>query len=405
MVKLSGITLLLIQKTKIMLAIKLAFKNLIGAGLRTWLNVSVLSFAFVIIIFYNGIIDGWNRQSRRDTMEWETGKGQFWHPEYDRYDSYTIQDAHSPVSEEIQSEVKKKNLAPVLIAQATAFPRGRMLGVTLRGVDPEQTILKLPTSKLTLSDDADYAIIGKRMAESAKLAVGDRLLIRWRDKNGTFDAREIKISSIFKCDVPMVDKGQIYLRIDVLQKMMGMDNEVTMLVAGNEFENKGLSNWEFKDTGFLLADIDKIIQTKKAGGSIMEGLLLLIALLAIFDTQVLSIFRRQKEIGTYVALGMTRTQVVGIFTVEGGAHSILATLLGAVYGIPLFMLLNKIGIPMDAAKMTDLPVAEKIYPYYSLSLIIITIILVVISATIVSYLPARKISKMKPTDALKGKLQ
>ena len=46
-----------------MLAIKLAFKNLLGAGLRTWLNVTVLSIAFVIIVFYNGMLDGWNRQA------------------------------------------------------------------------------------------------------------------------------------------------------------------------------------------------------------------------------------------------------------------------------------------------------------------------------------------------------
>ena len=136
----------------------------------------------------------------------------------------------------------------------------------------------------------------------------------------------------------------------------------------------------------------------------MEGLLLIIALIAIFDTQVLSIFRRQKEIGTYIALGMTRPQVVGIFTVEGGAHSILATILGAAYGIPLLLLIDKVGIPMKAATATDLPIAEKIFPYYSLGLIIITVAMVVLSATIVSYLPARKISKMKPTDALKGKL-
>jgi putative ABC transport system permease protein len=60
---------------------------------------------------------------------------------------------------------------------------------------------------------------------------------------------------------------------------------------------------------------------------------------------------------------------------------------------------------MKAAQMTDIPIAETIYPYYSIRLIFITIVLVIISATIVSYLPARKISKMKPTDALKGKLQ
>jgi putative ABC transport system permease protein len=390
-----------------MLALKLAFKNLIGAGLRTWLNVSVLSFAFVIIIFYNGMIDGWNRQSRIDTQAWETADGQYWHPSYDRYDAFTIQDSHMPMSPEILSEVKKKNLVPELIVQATAFPQGRMQSVILRGIDPDQALLKIPTNTLAVSDDADYALIGQRMADEARLKIGDELMIRWRDKNGTFDAREIKIISIFNCDVPSVDKGQIYLRLDVLQKMMGMGDEATLLVAGKAFANKDLKPWIFRNTDFLLADMDKIIQAKKVGGSIMEGLLLIIALIAIFDTQVLSIFRRQKEIGTYIALGMTRSQVVGIFTVEGGAHSILASILGAIYGIPLFLLINKTGISMGYAKnmQFDLPLAKAIYPYYSLSLIIITVLLVVLSATIVSYLPARRISKMKPTDALKGKLQ
>jgi len=95
---------------------------------------------------------------------------------------------------------------------------------------------------------------------------------------------------------------------------------------------------------------------------------------------------------------------VGIFTVEGGAHSILAALLGAVYGIPIFIWLDTVGITFGGPDM-GITVAETIYPYYSVGLIISTLILVVVSATIVSYIPSRKISKMKPTEALKGKLQ
>lgn len=388
-----------------MLALKLAFKNLIGAGLRTWLNVSVLSFAFVLIIFYNGMIDGWNRQGRRDTIAWETGNGQFWHPEFDRFDPYTFQDAHAILSDDIVKEIEKKNLVPVLVAQATAFPKGRSLGVILKGIDPEQTALKLPTKSLENTNGDDYAIIGKRMAESAKLKEGDNLLIRWRDKNGTFDAREIRIVKIFDCDVPSVDNAQVYLSLQTLQEMMDMGNEATYLIAGEAYTNQVIPNWVFKDLPFLLADFDKLIMAKKAGGSIMQIFLLTIALIAIFDTQVLSIFRRQKEIGTYIALGMTRAQVVGIFTVEGGAHSILATILGAIYGIPLFIFLGKIGISFGVGQEMNITLAETIYPYYSIRLIISTIILVVISATVVSYLPSRKIAKMKPTDALKGKLQ
>lgn len=387
-----------------MLAIKLAFKNLLGAGLRTWLNVTVLSFAFVLIIFYNGMIDGWNRQGRNDTQDWEIGQGQFWHPDYDQYDPYTIQDAHAPLSDLVNSEIKKGNLTPVLITQATLYPEGRVQNAILKGIDPKQNILKLPSADLENVQDAYSAIIGKRMAETTNLKVGDRVLVRWRDKNGMFDAREIQIASIFRCDVPSIDNGQMYVSLSVLQEMMNMKNEATLLVTGELYEGGDIENWKFKDSDFLLTDFDKLIQSKKGGGIIMEGLLLIIALLAIFDTQVLSIFRRQKEIGTYIALGLTRSNVVGIFTVEGGAHSILAALMGAAYGIPFFMWLDTIGITFGGPDM-GITVAETIYPYYSVGLIITSLLLVVISATIVSYLPARKISKMKPTDALKGKLQ
>ena len=387
-----------------MLAFKLAFKNLIGAGLRTWLNVLVLSFAFVLIIFYNGMIDGWNRQGRNDTQNWEIGGGQYWHPEYDKYDPFTIQDAHGKLTEEILALVKLNYLTPVLITQANVYPQGRMMSAVLKGIDPDQQILEIPSKSLKSLNGNNSAIIGKRMAEMTRLKTGDKVLIRWRDKFGAFDAREFEIVSVFKCDVPSVDNGQLWLPLETLQNMTGLENEATLLVSSKNYKGPDFENWQFKDIDFLLQELDQIIKSKKGGGTILEGMLLLIALLAIFDTQVLSIFRRQKEIGTYIALGMTRKQVVGIFTVEGGAHSILAAVVGAVYGIPLFLILDKIGISFGTQDY-GLTIAETIYPYYSLQLIVTSVLLVVISATIVSYIPARKISKMKPTDALKGKLQ
>jgi putative ABC transport system permease protein len=129
-------------------------------------------------------------------------------------------------------------------------------------------------------------------------------------------------------------------------------------------------------------------------------------MLAIFDTQVLSIFRRQKEIGTYIAMGMTRKQVISLFTVEGAMHAILAVVVGAVYGIPFLLWQMKVGFSMPAG--TDemgLSIAESIFPVYGIGLILFTILLVLIITTIVSFMPARKISKMNPTEAIKGKIQ
>ena len=393
-------------KNEAMLAIQLAFKNISGAGFRTILNIAVLSFAFVVIIFYNGVLEGWNQQARRDTMEWEIGQGQLWVPGYDPLDYLSYQDAHGPIPETLKPQIAAGQLAPVLVAQASAFPQGRMQGVVLKGIDPGQKMLKIPTALLEGQEAEMPALVGKRMAQSIKVKEGDQLLLRWRDKNGAFDAREVTIAGIFDSNVPTIDGGQIWLPLERLQEMLGLPGEATLLVAGEGFTPFANAPWAFKDHDYLLADLDMIIQSKKGASGIVYGLLLVIALLAIFDTQVLSIFRRQKEIGTYIALGMTRWQVVRIFTVEGAAYSILAILLGALYGGPLLWYLAQTGWAMPSASQDmGISIAEKIYPVYGAGLILATILLVVLSATLVSFLPARKIAKLNPTDALKGKIQ
>lgn len=386
-----------------MIALKLAYRNLIGAGTRTWLNVSVLSFSFVLIVFYNGMMDGWNRQGRTDTCSWEAGNGQYWHPDYDRLDGYSIKEANKELSAPVAAKVEAGELVPVLIQQATIYPQGRMQSVILKGIPNNQRLLKLPTHHLIVDSMDCAAIIGKRMATTAKLNVGDKVLMRWRDKNGTFDAMQLTIADIFTADVPGIDNGQVYIDYAVMQQLMGFHNHATLLVTKDERPEE-LPGWVFRDLKFLLAELDQIIESKKGGGIVLQGVLLIIALLAIFDTQVLSIFRRQKEIGTFIALGLTRMQVVGVFTIEGAVHSVLAILLGAFYGIPFFLWLNTIGLSFGDVDI-GITMAATIYPYYSLRLIASTITLVVLSALIVSYIPARKISKMNPTEALKGKIQ
>jgi ABC-type lipoprotein release transport system permease subunit len=280
-----------------------------------------------------------------------------------------------------------------------------MMNILMKGIDPQQKILALPADLLTDTFEF-YAVIGKRMAQASNLKKGDQVLVRWRDVNGTFDARFFTIAGVFDCNVPTVDNNILWVSLNKLQQITGLPNEATLFAVNDSYQENFVKNWLYKDTKFLLADMDRIIQGKKGGGVVLYGLLLAIALLAIFDTQVLSIFRRQREIGTYIALGMTRAQVVQLFTIEGSAYSLLAIMLGVVYGAPLLALISKAGIPMpQASDKMGLSIAEKIIPAYSLGLIVTTIVLVIISTTIVSYLPARRISGIKPTDALKGKLQ
>ena len=188
--------------------------------------------------------------------------------------------------------------------------------------------------------------------------------------------------------------------------MLGLGSEATLVTVSTKAEDyPNVSGWTFKAHDFLLKEIDELIKTKSIGGSVMYVVLLALAMLAIFDTQVFAIFRRRKEIGTFIALGMTRFRVVRMFTIEGAMHGVLAAVLAAVYGIPfLWWQAEKgFGMPEMAGDM-GIVISERIFPVYSIGLITGTTAIVMITVIVVSFLPSRKIARMKPTQALKGKM-
>jgi len=390
-----------------MVSIRLALRNILGAGIRTWLNVIVLSFSFIMIIWHKGLLDGWDRQAIHDLIKWEIAGGQYWVNEYDPYDPFSLAASHAPIPEEFDEMLRMGEITPLLYTQGTIYPKGRMQSILIKGIEPGQEIIALPSRLLQAGPDEVPAIIGTGMAKSTGLEEGNYVTIRWRDKNGAFDATKVKITGIFKTNVPTVDAGQVWLPLDILRDMMLLQEEATILISRDaEQDIQSTARWDYKDQDELLVDLQKIIRSKSMAGVVIWAILLMVAMLAIFDTQVLSIFRRQREIGTYVALGMTRRQVVTLFTFEGAMHAVFATALGALYGLPLLSFQAKRGINLPVSSEDyGLTMAEKLYPVYSLGLILGTLIVVIIVTTLVSYWPSRKIAKMSPTEALRGRLQ
>tara|TARA_X000000368_G_scaffold84292_1_gene63827 strand:- start:399 stop:962 length:564 start_codon:yes stop_codon:yes gene_type:complete len=184
-----------------------------------------------------------------------------------------------------------------------------------------------------------------------------------------------------------------------------MENQATYVTYAKELpiiEDSG--NWIHHDVYYMIRDMEALIKADEPGAQVMYSILLALAAMGIFNAQVLSIFRRGKEIGTLMALGMTRSRVVGLFTLEGGLNAFLAGIITLVLFGPVLFYFERNGIPlpMDYTEMGML-VAKRLVPVYSAGLIISTTILISIIVLVVSYIPSRKITKMKPTDALRGR--
>jgi len=385
---------------------KIAIKNLLGARLRTILNVFVTSFSFFIILLMSGMYDGMLQHAKNVTIDTEIAGGAYWNPNYDPLDPMSFEDAHSIIPNKIKSLVDQQKAFPVLVSQVSIYPGGRIMPAILKGIPPNQNIVKMPTQSLNgFNDGTIPVLIGKGMAQNTKLNVGDSFSIRWLDINSTYDADEGTVAYIMDTENFKLDMGHIWIPLDIAQSMLAMEDQATYVTYEKGLSvvnNKG--DWTIRDVDYLVQDMEAIIEADKPGAQIMFMILLALAAMGIFNAQVLSIFKRGREIGTLMALGMTRLRVVALFTLEGGLNAILSAVATLIIFGPILWYFGTSGIPLpiDYTEM-GLIMAKRLIPVYSIGLILSTMILVSIIVLIVSYMPSRKISNMNPTDALRGK--
>mgnify|MGYP003312427629 CR=1 FL=1 len=166
--------------------------------------------------------------------------------------------------------------------------------------------------------------------------------------------------------------------IEIARKILSMPDESSYIVydQGTE-EIEDIGNWIKRDVEYLVRDMKAIIEQDRPNAIMIYIILLSLAAMGIFNAQTLSIFRRKKEIGTLMALGMKKRTVVLLFTIEGALNAILAIFLTIILFGPLlyYYNLNGIPLPIDYSDM-GLIISKTLMPVYSPILLIATAIIV-----------------------------
>ncbi len=387
---------------------KLALRNIRGAGLRSIINVFVVSLVIIGMIWMQGMYEGWMRIAERQMREWEFSEGQWRNGEFDRFDPFSWDNSFAPIPAELESQVARQQIVPILVSAGAIYPEGRMMSVMVKGIPREQTLLKIPTNLLKSDDYYIPVIIGKSMAKSSHLKKGDTTVLRWKDAKGAFNAADIRVAEVMNTPVPSVDVNQIWLDLEELQKMKELSGYATLLIHSKEVKaTVPDKRWTYETVDFLLTDLKNMMKNESIGEYITYAILLFMAMVAIFDTLVLAVFKRRKEIGTFSALGMTRRKIIAMFTLEGMMYSVLATALAGILGMPLYVYFGLKG--WDMSEMyTDfeiIGIKEPILFVYTPLMVIGTILFVWALTALVSWLPTLQIARMKPTDALRGSVQ
>ena len=239
------------------------------------------------------------------------------------------------------------------------------------------------------------------MAKKAHLKKGDTVVLKWRDRFGVVDARDLLIVDVVAMVNSRVDEGVVWLRLDHLRGMTQRIDEASWVAVAN-FQGP-LKGMDFQTVEQLVADILNLIENDRKYARIFWVILIFLAGIGVLNTQILNVFKRQKEIGTLMALGMTSGQIVLLFTLEGSMAALFSVVVALILGTLLFSWFQSVGLDIAHLSESTIPVYEKILLDIHPDEVVTSIVVIVCVMILVSWVPVRKITGLDPTLALRGR--
>ena len=260
------------------------------------------------------------------------------------------------------------------------------------------------------SDNQRAVLLGEGLAKNIGAKVGDNVIMLATAKNGTPNAIEVKVSGIFYTASKDYDDNALRLPIDFARKLMRLEGSTVWVLILNKTSltdamvstlKKNLPDAEFQIFPWIeLADFYKKTVTLFGKQiSLIKTIIALIIVLAISNSQNMSVLERTTEIGTMMAVGSRRSAILRMFILEGLMLGIIGGLVGVLLGYGLAAALSFIGIPMPPPPGMEVGFTAEIL--VAPPLVIDAFVLAMITTVLASLMPALKASRLNIVDALR----
>ncbi len=133
------------------------------------------------------------------------------------------------------------------------------------------------------------------------------------------------------------------------------------------------------------------------------GVIGLVTLVIINNSIIVGTLNRIREIGTMRAIGAQKSFVVGLFLGETCVTGLIGSIVGAILGALVLLVLSKVGIPAVNDVVSFLFSGPRLYPNIRWDVIIGTPFVITIVATLSSIYAARLAARVQPAEAMQEK--
>ena len=393
-------------------AAKLAIRHLLSHPGQTTLLMTGVALGVGVFIFMSALIGGLATLLTLRTV------GSIPHVVLemaDRDPSVLIPDAHvvlqkdlsrreqiaiwQPALSTIEAMLGVAALSPQIRGSAYV-ERGQTLApVGVIGVMPRDlsSIAKIEEAIVEGSGNlpADGLLIGSRLARDLGMRVGQ--VVRLTSDRGR--ARSFRIGGIFTLGIASADRQAVYMNFTTARALFDLPTGISRIeikveppmdaamIATRLRRATGLKATPWTEDNSQLFEG---LAAQSRTGLIIKIFALVTIVVGIASAMLLSIVRRQSEIGIMRAMGASKSLVVSIFVLEGT----LIGFVGAIVGATIAWLVLLPLPPVSDIRSGELPI-DLAQGEFALAILITTL-----AATFASILPARRAARIDPAEAI-----
>ncbi len=272
------------------------------------------------------------------------------------------------------------------------------------------------------ADGIREIILGAKLAEDLGVDVGDYITLFALTKFDARNADEFEVVGLINTTDPTLNRSTVvisYTAANDLLDLEGMVTEIDVAVesrvnlddflrdigvvknkAKSLFPDLAASSFMDLGAGFL-----EVSRQKRGVTGIIVGVILLIAAVGIFNTVLMSVYERIREVGVLRAHGMKSGEITRMFVLEGLMTGVLGSVLGLVLGLAVNWYLVVYGYPIDKIAgdidIGGFPIWGTIYGQWNFETLLFAFVFGIVVAILAGLIPARKAGKMEVTRALR----
>lgn len=396
-----------------------AFRNIVRQYRRSLFGISAVAFGVIALLLAAGFVEWIFWASREGTIQAGLGHIHVMRPGY-------LEDGQADPNRFLMPDNSAQLSAiEALPAVRTVAPRVAFTGLISRGettlsfmgegVNPEKERVVSPTLLISAGqnlapEDTRGILLGRGLAENLGAQVGDQVVLLANTPAGGLAAVEVTVRGLFNTVSKAYDDSALRVPLPIAQKLLraqGIHRSILVLddtaktsevltVLRSRFGDPNLAFVPWYD----LADFyNKMVLLLSKQVMVVELIIAAVIVLGISNTMTMNVLERTAEIGTCLAIGRRRRQILRQFLYEGLTIGLIGGTLGVALGWLLATLISKVGIPMPpppgmsqgytgAIMLTSRLTAE-------------AFVLALVTTLLASVYPAWRASRMEIVDALR----